>query len=664
MSDSTSTINTLSLPPLAVYPERPDSDDNWLNRIYLSITSVPVVASARLRAIQSKRIVSATKAYSDELKLESSQALQNRMQHLRADLRSDGLTDQLIAETFALVQEFSQRTIGMRHYDVQLIGGLTMLRGRVAEMETGEGKTLTATLPACTAALAGMPVHIITVNDYLAQRDAREMQPIYQALGLSVGVVIQGMSPEQRRAAYRCDVTYCTNKEVAFDYLRDRLVLAGDTNNVRLKLEQLYEKSARCERLVMRGLHFAIVDEADSVLIDEARTPLIISGQTDPQDETRNAQLAFELISDFQLDRDYQILTDEKRIEITTQGETLLKELTTSREDLNLGKIRCLEAARQALAAKHLFKKDEHYLVRDNQVQIIDEYSGRVMPDRSWNQGLHQLVEFKEGCEITGQKVPLARMTYQRFFRRYKNLSGMTGTAREVANELWAVYMLPVVKILTHRPLRRAHSKDQIFPTLDSKWSAIAGKIKQVHETGQPVLLGTRSVAASETAARYLSRLGLDYVILNAAQDEAEAEVIARAGRFGSITIATNMAGRGVDIKLANEVKDKGGLHVIVSELHEAGRIDRQLIGRCARQGEPGSYEAMLSYEDPLLDTFGNSIFQFLIRNFRLFKFLTGRWVLKLAQQRAEHIHSAARKQLVKYDQKLNTILSFSGKTE
>ena len=664
MSEPVSAINTLSLPPLAVCPERSDNDDNWLHRTYRTIIGVPIVAFARLRAIHSKRIVSATKAYSDELKLESIQALQHRTQRLRIGLRNNGLTDQLIAEAFALVQEFSQRVKGMRHYDVQLIGGFTMLRGCIAEMETGEGKTLTATLPACTAALAGLPVHIITVNDYLAQRDAQEMQPIYQALGLTVGVVIQGMSPEQRRAAYRCDVTYCTNKEVAFDYLRDRLILAGDANNVRLKLERLYENSARCEQLVMRGLHFAIVDEADSVLIDEARTPLIISGQTDPQDEARNAELAFELISSFQLDRDYKIVTDEKRIEITKHGENLLSELAATRDDLKLGKIRCLEAARQALTAKHLFKKDEHYLVRDNKVQIIDEYSGRVMPDRSWNQGLHQLVEFKEGCEITGQKVPLARMTYQRFFRRYKNLSGMTGTAREVANELWTVYMLPVVKIFTHKPLRRVHINDQIFSTLDSKWIAIAARIKQIHEIGQPVLLGTRSVAASETAARYLTRLGLKYVILNAAQDEAEAEIIARAGRLGSITIATNMAGRGVDIKLVSEVKDKGGLHVIVSELHEAGRIDRQLIGRCARQGEPGSYEAMLSYEDPLLDTFGNTLLQYLTRNFKLLKYFGGRWILTVAQQRAEHIHSTARKQLVKYDQKLNTILSFSGKTE
>jgi preprotein translocase subunit SecA len=657
-------IAALTLPPTVVYPEREDRQENWLDRLGTMVTGIPALVSPGLRAARLARIVRSVGRHRAEFAALDDDALQDRATELRVELRRAGFAEATVARCFALIREVAERTTGLRHFDVQLLGGFAMLKGMVAEMETGEGKTLTATLPACAAALAGIPVHIVTVNDYLAERDARTMGPVYRALGLSVATVVHGMSPEQRRAAYLADVTYCTNKEVAFDYLRDRMVLGQECGNLRLKLERLYGDTARSTRLVMRGLHYAIVDEADSILIDEARTPLIISGETDPGDEQRKAEQALELVETLEPDRDYRVLLDERSIELTEAGKARLVELAEAGDGVWHGRIRREEAARQALSAKLLFQRDEHYLVRDGKVQIIDEYTGRIMEDRSWSEGLHQLMEVKEGCPATGQKVPLARMTYQRFFRRYRRLAGMTGTAREVVGELWSVYRLPVAAVPTNRPLRRVIGRDRIYPTADGKWRAIAARVAELHGRGRPVLLGTRSVAASESASHYLSEAGLEHVVLNAAQDQHEAEIVARAGQRGRITIATNMAGRGVDIKLEPEVAEHGGLHVIMSERHDAGRIDRQLTGRCGRQGEPGAAEAVLSLEDPLLEQFAAGPLRRLARTPGPLGGWAGHLTFGLAQGKAERVYSRMRRDLVKYDRKLGNLLSFSGRME
>ncbi|MGE5892741.1 MAG: preprotein translocase subunit SecA, partial [bacterium] len=496
--------------------------------------------------------------------------LREEIQKVKSDLRSFGLRVDSVARTFALVREFAGRRLGLRHFDVQIMGGWVLLNGMVAEMETGEGKTLTATLPACTAALAGIPVHIITVNDYLAGRDADWMKPVYEAFGLNVGVIVHGMSREERRAAYRCDVTYCTNKEVVFDYLKDRLMLGQQPGHIQMRLERLYGSQARLDQLLLRGLPFAIVDEADSVLIDEARTPLIISGPVDNTCEKEVYGQALALAEQLKQDEDYTVDLTKGTLDLTDQGKDRLKERAQILGPLWVGKYRREEMVRQALTAKHLFCLDREYIVREDRVQIVDEYTGRVMADRSWEQGLHQLIEAKEGCEITTQNETLARISYQRFFRRYRHLAGMTGTAREVAAELWSVYRLHVVSIPTNKPLIRHAQPFRIFRTAEEKWDVIVNRISELHEQGRPVLIGTRSVAASEFLSTLLSGTGLEHRVLNARQDKEEAEIIAQAGQRGIITVATNMAGRGTDIALGPGVAELGGLYVIATELHDA----------------------------------------------------------------------------------------------
>jgi preprotein translocase subunit SecA len=651
-------------PQPIVYPLRREHADTWLDRIETAITGAPVRCLSLWWRHRFARLAARIEARSPLVAAMSDATLKAEAGSLRELLRLYGHRDELVVGAFALIREVAWRTMGLRHYPTQLIGGLALLKGMVAEMETGEGKTLTATLAAGTAALAGTSVHIITVNDYLAQRDADTMAPIYQWLGLKVGTVVAGIAPDERREAYARDITYCCNKEVAFDYLRDRLVLGKLPGNIHLKLERLCGGVSRCDRLIMRGLGFAIVDEVDSVLIDEARTPLIISGQTEPEDERRWAEQAMELAAALHQPRHYRILTEERSIELTQAGRHKLGELGQGMGEAWLSRIRREDSARQALSALHLFKRDEHYLVRDGKVQIIDEYTGRIMADRTWSEGLHQLVETKEGCEVTGRKVTLASTSYQRFFRRYNRLAGMTGTAREVAGELWAVYRLAVVTIPTFRPLRRRRGNGRICPSLESKWDAIVERVRELRSAGRPVLIGTRSVAASEALSQRLQAGAVDHVVLSAAQDDDEAEVIARAGEPGRVTVATNMAGRGVDIRLADGVAESGGLHVIVSERHDAGRIDRQLAGRCARQGDPGSYEFIVSLEDPLLELARAPVRRILAATPGVLRRRLGVLVFARAQGRAERAHSRMRRDLLRADQQLGTVLAFAGQSE
>jgi preprotein translocase subunit SecA len=640
------------------YPERDEAREGRLERL-LSAANF-FTGRVKLRADRLERIVAATAAAARGLEALDAEALRGRAAQLAPRLRREGWGDTgLAAQAFALVREAAARTVGQRHFDVQLIGGWAMLNGMLAEMETGEGKTLTATLAAATAALAGRAVHVITVNDYLAERDAEGMGPVFRALGLTVGCIKQGMDPDARRAAYRCDVAYCSNKEIAFDYLRDRMVLGGRPRAIAMKLDALCGAGSS-QRLLLRGLQFAIVDEADSVLVDEARTPLILSAQSSHTQEEMLHEQALALARELD---DAHFSMGDSGIEISEEGLDRLEELCAPLEGVWRGPRRREQLVRQALSALHQFQRDKHYLVRDGKVVIIDENTGRLMPDRSWEQGLHQLIEIKEGCEVTHRRETLARISYQRFFRRYVHLAGMTGTASEVAAELWSVYRLRVARVPTNRPARRVRWPDSVHGATELKWRAVVERIEQLREIGRPVLVGTRSVAASEELARHLEAAKVPFRLLNARQDRDEAEIVARAGEPGCVTVATNMAGRGTDIKLAPGVAERGGLHVIATELNDSARIDRQLFGRGGRQGDPGSCEAILAIDEDLVSTYLPLAAERL-RHLNRLPLALGKSVFAAAQWRAERAHSRARRDLLDLDDYLGDILAFSGRGE
>jgi preprotein translocase subunit SecA len=642
----------------AAYPERDEAREGKLERLVSALRYFSGAARTGRQSLE--RIVTATERGAQDLESLSDADLRERAGRLGLRLRREQFTDVVLAgQAFALVREAARRRLGMRHFDVQLIGGWAMLNGMLAEMETGEGKTLTATLTAATAAIAGRAVHVITVNDYLAGRDAETMGPVYEALGLSVGRVVHGQDPETRRKAYRCDVTYCSNKEIAFDYLRDRRVLGGKPRVIAMKVDGLGGGGAS-QRLLLRGLQFAIVDEADSVLVDEARTPLILSTESQHGMEEALYGEALELARELDTD-DYELR--DKGVQITDRGLDRLETLGEARGGIWRGPRRREQLVRQALSALHAFRRDKHYLVRDGKVLIIDENTGRLMPDRSWEQGLHQLIEMKEGCEVTGRRETLARISYQRFFRRYLHLAGMTGTAREVAGELWAVYRLRVARVPTNKPGRRLREADRVFGRSDLKWQAAVARIAELHAAGRPVLVGTRSVAASETLAAHLEEAGLPFRLLNARQDRDEAEIVAQAGEAGRITVATNMAGRGTDIRLGAGVAERGGLHVIATELNDSKRIDRQLFGRCARQGDPGSGEAILAIEEDLVTSYFPFAGARLSQRGRLPLWL-GRVVFRVAQWRAERAFSRMRRDLLDLDDYLGDVLAFAGRGE
>jgi preprotein translocase subunit SecA len=649
------------------YPERldfrPATLDRWIGR-----ATGPVLRRLSGWQIRPGALIRAVAATEAELRELDEHQLRYTAHALRTPLRLLGLRDELVARSFALVREAARRMIGERHYDVQLVGGRVLLAGLVAEMETGEGKTLTATLAASTAALGGIPVHVVTVNDYLARRDAEWMEPVYSALGLTVGAVVHGMDHEERRAAYACDITYCTSKELAFDYLRDRLALGQHASRLRLQVERLSSERPRARQLVLRGLHFAIVDEVDSVLIDEARTPLVISGRVDAGAERRVYEQALKLAAGLEPAGDFTIDRRERRIDLTERGRERLSELAQPMGTVWRGRLRREELVRQALGASHMFHRDVHYLLQgDGRVVIVDEFTGRRMPDRSWGDDLHQLLETKEGACLTGRNETLARISYQRFFRRYLHLAGMTGTAREAAAELWSVYRLGVQRVTTRRPLRRRELPPRISATAAARWAAVVARVAELSRSGRPVLVGTRSVAASEELSRLLHEAGIEHRVLNARQDEAEAEIAAMAGEPHRVTVATNMAGRGTDIKLAPGVAQRGGLHVIATEYHEAGRIDRQLFGRCGRQGDPGSFEVIASLEDDLMAryaTWWRDVARWAAGAGGRVPAWLGRRAVRRAQRGAEKLHARMRADLLQTNQHLDTALAFSGRQE
>jgi preprotein translocase subunit SecA len=570
---------------------------------------------------------------------------------------------------FAIVREAGARSLGMRHYDVQVMAGRVLVEGKLAEMETGEGKTLMATLPASVAALAGIPVHVITVNDYLVVRDAGKMLPLYQYLGLSVGVVSDESDEDSRRAAYAANITYCTNKQLVFDYLRDRVQLKDTQGAISLRAEKFYSERPRLDSVLMRGLCFCIVDEADSVLIDEAGTPLILSqgGQVSDKEAVLYRQ-AVTLARTLRQGEHFSIDVRLRQVRLTKHGKQHV-----AAEGERLGgqwqmRTRAEELVSQALSACYLFRRDHEYLVKDGKVMIIDDFTGRVMDDRKWEQGLHQMIEVKEDCEISPPNEVLARISYQKYFRRYLLLSGMTGTARETSAELSAVYGLKVVKIPTHHRSRLESQSGRVFSTQEAKWRRIVARLIELHKQQRPVLVGTRSVSDSETLSQLLQRVGLPHKVLNARQDDGEAELVAQAGQPGAITIATNMAGRGTDIPLAPGVQECGGLHVIAAERNTARRIDRQLFGRAGRQGSPGSYESILALDDRIVSDFIPKYLQRLAARYARDAYPLPRWlggfIVTFCQRKSEAQQRGQRKVLERMDEYLGRMLAFSGKME
>ena len=572
-----------------------------------------------------------------------------------------------LEQAFALVREVAFRQIGEKPFPVQIAGALALERGCVAEMATGEGKTLTCTLPVTIAGWRGRGCHVITVNDYLARRDAEWMGRIYRFCGLSVAYIEQQTPPDERKAAYLADVTYCTNKEVTADFLRDRLVLGrlwGLSSALLAKIAGGGRDSTN--RLVQRGLHYAVVDEADSILIDEAVTPLIISGEGVNSEQTASFQQAADIASQLEPETDYRIDHRYRDIELTRRGESRLEELTGHLGGIWKGPRRRWEMVNQALTAKELYLKDKHYVIDDDKIVIVDEFTGRMMPDRTWRDGLHQAIEAKEAVQINPPKDTYARISFQRFFRMYHKLSGMTGTAAEAASEFWQIYQLPVVRIPTNRPCVRANLPTLVLSTDDRKWARIVQEVRWIHEVGRPILIGTRSVKASEHLSQMLATQGLDHQVLNAIYHRQEAQIVAEAGQQGKITVATNMAGRGTDIKLGRGVAKLGGLHVIAAEPNESARIDRQLFGRGARQGDPGSAQGIFSLEDEVVSRYASNIAGYLKKRYARaqddISSVLVRSVFSLAQYQAERLALSRRKSVLKTDHWLDEQLGFAGK--
>lgn len=581
----------------------------------------------------------------DELKI--------KFNELKAQVVEEKVTlDQILNDVFAIVREASKRVLKMRHFDVQLIGGMVLNEGRIAEMKTGEGKTLVATLPVILNAMSGKGVHVVTVNDYLAKRDATQMGELYNFLGLSVDVILSGgYDDEVRQAAYNADITYGTNSEFGFDYLRDNMK---------------FEASQK----VQRDHNFVIVDEVDSILIDEARTPLIISGPTNRTLDgyIRADQVAKQLTRGTPADPNVpgskptgDFIVDEKNrtIMITEAGISKAEKLFGVENLYNLENAVLSHHLDQALKAHNLFEKDVHYVVKDGEVVIVDEFTGRLSEGRRFSEGLHQALEAKEGVKIQEESQTLADTTYQNYFRMYKKLAGMTGTAQTEATEFSQIYNLEVISIPTNVPVKRIDQNDLIYKTQNEKFKAVIDEIKKAHEKGQPVLVGTASIERSEVLHEMLKKAGIPHSVLNAKNHEKEAEIIAQAGVKGAVTIATNMAGRGVDIRINDEVRDLGGLYIIGTERHESRRIDNQLRGRAGRQGDPGMSRFYLSLEDNLLRIFGSDRIKAIMDRLGIDEgeSIESRMVTRAvenAQKKVESLHFEARKHLLEYDDVAN----------
>ncbi|MGQ3050192.1 MAG: preprotein translocase subunit SecA [Roseateles sp.] len=668
------------------YAERDERPPAWHDELALGLWHGAVRPLWRQfggHAASAQRVVALTRSFEAQMAALDDAALRTRAAALRHELRRSQFGAEPTAHFFALLREVAGRVLGKRHYDSQVHAGWLLLHGALVEMSTGEGKTFAATLPACTAALVGLPVHVVTVNDYLAARDAEAMGRLYAFFGLRCGAIVHEQTREQRRGVYAGDIAYASNKELTFDYLRDRTALGDRASPLHRAVAQAAGGSTG-PATVLRGLAFAIVDEADSVFIDEARTPLILSATLPGGQRSRIVGWALAFAAGLQPGVDFEVERAFMRVRLTDTGrdriETLVDDAAQVDEsvaavmpvdtDLPSGATRrgCTEAVTQALSALWLYHRDQQYVVADGKVQIVDESTGRVMADRAWERGLHQMIEAKEGLDVTGERVTLARITYQRFFRRYLRLAGMTGTATEVAAEIGRVYGLPVWRVPLNRPSRARLALPRCLRSSDTRWEAVVASVHEhAVERGRPVLVGTRTVLASEQLSARLAAAAIPHVVLNAKHDRDEAEIIARAGVAGTVTVATNMAGRGTDIVLGPGVAERGGLHVILSEYHESARIDRQLFGRAARQGDPGSGEALVAVDDELFRIHAPALAALAQRWLAVRAELPVAiiWLLRrAAQASAEARNRSARTASLKQDRRLAAVLAFSGRGE
>ena len=600
-------------------------------------------------------IVDKVEAYRDSMMALSDDELKGKTKIFKDRLANGETLDDILPEAYAVVREAARRVLGMEHYRVQIIGGIVLHQGRIAEMKTGEGKTLVSTLPAYLNALEGKGVHIVTVNDYLAKRDAEWMGQVHEFLGLKVGVVLNSMNNDERREAYNCDITYVTNNELGFDYLRDNMVI--------------YK-----EQLVLRGLHYAIVDEVDSVLIDEARTPLIISGQSGKSTKlyeacdmlARQLQRGEDVPEYSKMDAimgieqeetgDFVVNEKDKVVNLTERGVTKVEQFFHID---NLADPENLEIQHNiilALRAHNLMFKDQDYVVKDDQVMIVDEFTGRIMPGRRYSDGLHQAIEAKEHVKVKRESKTLATITFQNFFNKFEKEAGMTGTALTEEKEFRDIYGMDVVEIPTNRPVARIDHEDAVYKTQKEKFYAVVQEVKAAYAKKQPVLVGTITIETSEHVSALLRREGIPHTVLNAKFHEMEAEIVAQAGAAGAVTIATNMAGRGTDIKLDDEARAAGGLKIIGTERHESRRIDNQLRGRSGRQGDPGESQFFISLEDDLMRLFGSERLMDVFTKLGVpeneqiqHSMLTS--AIEKAQQKIESNNFGIRKSLLEYDQ-------------
>jgi preprotein translocase subunit SecA len=653
------------------YAERDEREPPWLDRVALAVwhgAIRPLLPTMRLRWRTARVLVERVNALGADVARLDDAALRAQVATLRARLAKHGFAPETVAHVFAAVREASTRVIGQHHYDEQLLAGWWLLQGALVEMATGEGKTLAATLPALAAALAGIPVHVITVNDYLAERDAQSMGPLYRFFGLRIGAIVHGMPPAARRGVYGGDVAYASNKELAFDYLRDRAAFGDRASPLHLAVAAMRKPGGgdRTDAPLLRGLAFGIVDEADSVFVDEARTPLILSQMTAAAMQRAPYERALAVAAQLEDGAHFEVDRSRRRARLTDAGREAADKLDAGLETSPFVTARERhEAVQRALAATHLHARDRHYVVVDGEVQIVDESTGRTMPDRAWERGLHQMVEAKEGLALTNVRDTLARITYQRLFRRYLRLAGMSGTVAEVAAEVGETYGPAVIRVPLHKPSRRRMLPARCLPHAAAKWQAVADRIERVAGSeGRPVLVGTRTVQASEELGSLLRGRGIEHVVLNARQDRDEAQVVARAGEAGRVTVATNMAGRGTDITLGAGVAERGGLHVILTEFHESRRIDRQLFGRSARQGDPGSGEAIVALDDDLFVTYAPALARALARR-RTELMGHELWLLRrVAQSTAERRARALRDESLRQDRRSAQLLAFAGRGE
>ena len=651
-------------PWLGSYPERAVAAEEARDRQAWRTLGAPFWSQRRALRY-GRAFVERVVAQEHEWRGATELALHGHVRDLRRALSQRGLEDRLCARAFALVREVADRRLGLRAHPCQLLGAWAMLHGRVAEMDTGEGKTLAIALAAATAALAHVRTHVITVNDYLVERDARELAPLYAALGLRSAAVTGAVrAPADRAARWRADVVYCSNKGLVFDYLRDRVVMGQRRAPLYRELDRLAGRPSP----LLAGLTFGIVDEADGVLIDDCRMPLVLARARAPLYPVEVFATALELAQRLTAGPHYLVLPAERRVELTDAGRDVLDELAEGRDELWRVARRREELVRQALTALRVLKRDEHYIVRNGGVQIVDPGTGRTMADRSWELGLHQMIEAKEGCSLTGGQETMARITYQRFFSRYVRLGAATGTAREVAGELWRVYGLRVVRIPRHRPSRTATRGTTICASDEQHLAALVARAGGLQQLQQPVLLATRTVAASERLSGALTRARLLHEVLNARNEAAEAAIVAQAGQAGRITVATNMAGRGTDIKLGGGVDMLGGLHVIVAECNEAARLDRQMFGRAGRQGDSGSHECVLSLDDELLrahaPTWLRALLVALVGAHPRLGGWVAAWGFKFVRSRLERRAARQRRLALREDRRIGDALSFSGAME